>query len=481
MKKILLASLFMIIAVLCISTANATVSANTFSSSTPTFGSSSQQASNPNADEEADENIYVNSTSIILSSNVSTAVNVSSISYTYASGLSLSDLSLSYGSLPTGITNTTNGTLILRARVSEKVDAVDNDGDPVAIKVADAVLTLSDSNTITIPLYMQRENKLEIDKVLVSINGGSLKSYSSSGKTVDVERTDDVEIQVKIENKYDESDDDVKIEDITVNGDFGSSSDIAEDEDDVEDIDEDASDLDSEEDDTVDLMTFEVHEEADADYDAKIYVVGDDEHGARHGEKWDITFDVEVETHDLRLTKAELSPSEVSCSRTSTLRVTGINLGKRDEDDVRITVTNSALSLEQQKDMGDIENDEDDNDFSASFTITVNDSVKAGTYPIYVRLYRDVDELDYTMTSSLIVKACTAAATTSTSSTTTSSSTTSSTSTATSAADEGEETGTSTETSFFESPAYNGLLIGVNVIAIIAVIAVAITFLKPKP
>ncbi len=480
MRKILLASLFLIIAILSISIASASVSvANTFSSSNPTFGSSSQQASNPNADSSSDKNIYINSTNIILTNDNSTPVNVTAVSFTnYKTGFSSSDFSLSYvGSLPTNITNTSNGTLVLNARIPEELDAVDSDGDPVAIKIADAVLTLSDNSSLTVPLYMQRENKLEIDKIYAEINGNS-DSDSSNPANFDVERTDSVIIKVKIKNDYDENDDDVDIEDITIYGDL--DGDLAEDEDDVEDIDEDASDLDSEDYDTVELMTFKVNEEADGDYTGTIYVIGEDEHGAKHGEKWNITFDVDVETHDLRITEATLSPAQISCDRTVRLYVDGINLGKRDEDDVRITVTNSDLNIEDQELIGDVENDADDNDFSATFNFDINDSIESGTYPIYIKLYRDFDELEYSISTNLEITECNAVTTQETEESSTTVVSTSTTIAEETETESGEEAVTSTETSFFESSTYTNILIGVNIIAILAVIALIITVLKPK-
>ncbi len=483
MNKFLLAGLIMIIAIFCVSTASATITVTTtIDKDNPGFGSATTDASNPNADSTSDENIY-DPGSIILNNNAASDVIITSIAVTPVSGFSNTDpnsagyINVTMTNSPLTVPANGNATATFNARIPETLDAVDSDGDPVAFNTATVTLSDGTSNVGSFTAYMQRENKLEIEKIYAIIDGSS-DSYSKSGKTVDVERMDSVEVSIKLENIYDKDDGDLKIEDIEIVASF-NDEDIAEDENDVEDIEEDCEDLDEEEkSDTIELMSFEVNEEADGSYDGEIYVTGEDEHGALHGEKWDIEFDVEVETHDLRITKATFSQNNLSCDRTTILYIDGINIGKRDEEEVVLTVINSDLGISEYKEYDEVEKPGDDNDFSASFAIDVDDDLSAGTYPIYIKLYRDANDLEYSTAINLIIKACTPAATTTTDSTST---TVVSDSTTTTAEEDEEEETITTETSFFESPTYSGLLIGINVIAILAVVALAIIFLKPRP
>ena len=104
--------------------------------------------------------------------------------------------------------------MVLRGRIPEDLDAVETDEDdnnylePRAFQVATAVISLSDSNTINMPVYMQRENKLQFNnnRVYVSINGGSEDRVQDESATEEIKPGEDVKIRAEVENDFSRSD-----------------------------------------------------------------------------------------------------------------------------------------------------------------------------------------------------------------------------------------------------------------------------------
>jgi hypothetical protein len=387
--------------ILCASMVSAVVSLQgTYDENNPNFGSDSQQASNPRADDEPDENIYIDSTSLVLISDVATSVDVTSISYTYTYGFSQTDLNLSANALPTGITNTTPGNLVLHGRVPEELNAVETDDDesdylePKAFHVADAVVTLSDSSTLTVPIYMQRENKLvfKSDRVYLSINDDDEDRINNDDKTEDIVPGDDIQIRIEAENDYSNSDN-VEIEDVTarvlLDGDTDSQWDWNE-------IDEEA-DFGSiaEGDEEEEIVEFTVDDEVDDydDYTMYIYLTGEDENSAQHGAKMLIRFVIDRETYEFIIKKSELSSDAVSCSRNPSINVRINSLGRRGDDEISLYVRNPELGINFKKE--EIEMDgygDSDDSYSRTVQMPISDTVMAGTYAIRVMVFYSGDE-----------------------------------------------------------------------------------------
>ena len=122
-----------------------------------------------------------------------------------------------------------------------------------------------------------------------------------------------------------------------------------------------------------------------------VEVEGDDDYGAKHGQRFEIDFEVERKTHEIAITDLDLVPDTINCADDQLdLTVEILNRGKRDEDEVVITVKNADLGIDVRYD--DIELDEDD-DFRKTFNLFIDtDDLKAGRYLISIKTYYDDDE-----------------------------------------------------------------------------------------
>ena len=116
----------------------------------------------------------------------------------------------------------------------------------------------------------------------------------------------------------------------------------------------------------------------------------------------------------MKIEEATLSPGELQCSREASVKVTVENVGKSNEDDVQIKVSNTALSVNQIKENIKLDKFSDtDNDFKTIFPLSLEDA-KAGSYTLQVEVLRD-GTIDDTKTLTLNLKDC-ASLTTSTTS-----------------------------------------------------------------
>ena len=99
MKKLTLIALVMFLLVLSsIAVSAALVPAETFSATNPMFGSKNQEASNPNAESEVNQEIFVTKTLTLTNTGTSSVtINTSSITVTPASGFTLTSTDLIKG------------------------------------------------------------------------------------------------------------------------------------------------------------------------------------------------------------------------------------------------------------------------------------------------------------------------------------------------------------------------------------------------
>ncbi len=147
------------------------------------------------------------------------------------------------------------------------------------------------------------------------------------------------------------------------------------------------------------------------DYEVQIVVEGEDsEYSQEHRVEWTLTLRVDKEKHDMDLKRAEFDQVTLSCDRETTFNVKLVNFGSSDEDDLILTIQNNALDINLKEE--DIEIDEGD-DWSKSYTITVDDDVAPGTYKVVTKMYYDKSdyydkefELNAYGSTNLIIKKC---------------------------------------------------------------------------
>ncbi|NQV91725.1 cadherin-like domain-containing protein [Candidatus Woesearchaeota archaeon] len=255
--------------------------------------------------------------------------------------------------------------------------------------IGNIVVTGKDAKGVAIskiiPVYIQPKSFLIIEKV--EVNG------KESG---DLRLDEENEIEVNIKNALDEDmvDVTVTVEILDVDGD-----DLSEE--------SDSFDLDKTDDDTVTLKFDLSNEVVDQEsYTIRITVEGEtDKDGTKHVTTLTKTVNVDREKHKVIIDAASLSLSNVQCSDFTSLYVSVKNIGKNDEDDVEIRVSNSELGLSSQRTGIDLDDfSGNDNDYSATFNLDVS-SAKKGSYPINVEVYRD-GKLEESKTVTLTVAEC---------------------------------------------------------------------------
>lgn len=237
----------------------------------------------------------------------------------------------------------------------------------------------------TIPVYIQPRSYLTIKSV--EINGKSSGDFS-------IEETNEIEVEVENEYTEDMEDVEVMVEILDVDGDDLD-----------EDADEEDIDVGDDEKFTVefDLSDEDIDEE---EYTIRITVTGEAKDGTEHETVEERDVDIDIEKHNVVITRAALSSPVLECSQQTELQVTIENFGKEDEEDVVIKVKNTALGLDLQKTRIDLDKFFDsDNDYRTTFNLNVGD-VDAGAYPLTIEVYRDDDKLEDSKTEMLTIKEC---------------------------------------------------------------------------
>lgn len=144
----------------------------------------------------------------------------------------------------------------------------------------------------------------------------------------------------------------------------------------------------------------------DGDYDFKINLRGKDQDNNIHKLDWALTLEVEKDKHNVRITKASVSPSVVSCSKATNAIVEILNLGS-EEEDVKLEITNRELGIDiKERDIELGTGTHDDAEYEKTFPLTVQNSIKAGTYPISINAYYNKDKSITAKKVNLVVEDC---------------------------------------------------------------------------
>jgi len=143
-------------------------------------------------------------------------------------------------------------------------------------------------------------------------------------------------------------------------------------------------------------------------YDILIEAEGEDDSGNTHADEMRLKLDVDREPREVIVEQASLFPEKIKCSGTSTLTATIRNIGSRKEEKAKIEIVNKGLGINYLKREIALEEDplDEDNKFTQSLIVTVDKSMKPGTYPIEVRSYLQEDVLWEKKTANLEVEAC---------------------------------------------------------------------------
>ncbi|MBI4447841.1 putative S-layer protein [Candidatus Woesearchaeota archaeon] len=93
------------------------------------------------------------------------------------------------------------------------------------------------------------------------------------------------------------------------------------------------------------------------------------------------SIDIELENEDIYINKAEFSSEEASCGETTTIDVEITNIGKKNLDDVALTIKNSELNTSEETEEFELEKfSSKDNIAIKTFDIKIPAKAKASTY-----------------------------------------------------------------------------------------------------
>ena len=101
----------------------------------------------------------------------------------------------------------------------------------------------------------------------------------------------------------------------------------------------------------------------------------------------DFDFAWDKETHELIFTKLSLGPTEVECSGDAEVSVTALNIGEEEEDDVVVTIKNTALEINEKFELGTLDQgDDSDAEWSKRVALFVSEGTDAGNYRLDVKV-----------------------------------------------------------------------------------------------
>ncbi len=345
-------------------------------------------------DDKQDRNKNVSATFTITNDH---AFNLTNIRFATTA---TSDKNINF-SAPANLTAGASASVTISGKIPLNLDGVNSKLEEAAVVIGTMTAT-ADGNGTTVTssaanIEMQANNQLIINDLTFFINGDS-ESTADGDKIDNIKPGDKLRLEIEVKNKFSDSDnEDIDVEDVEV-------SILVDDNDFDVDEDDEVGDLGPKDEDEV-SFDFDVDDDVDdGTYKLVIKVSGKDENGALHGEENTIRLQIERETHDITIRRAELSPSTLVCGeRNFRVTTTVSNLGRRDEDAVAVEVVSPQLKV--NKKVGDIELDED-RSRTESFDFSVPEDTKSGSYRVDVSTFFDNIAKSRSKSLFLTVEAC---------------------------------------------------------------------------
>src|SRR3989344_4795862 len=369
------------------------------------IGASALQVGSPTFGGETIDRVQNATSSIVLTNNDNQTL--SNIAVTFAADVKYN---LRNGTVPATVSANSQATISVVGNIPVDHPGIDSTTlKPAAINVGTFTLTGTLSNgsqvTATGNVMMQAVNQLEIKKVRIECDTKT-DTVSDGDKVKNLKPGQDCQLTIEVENKFAEDDrNGQKIGDIsfpTIRVDVESSDD---DQVEVDCDEEDIDDLDADQTDEI-TCDLEIDEEADDKSSSiDIRVTSNDANGALQGEGLNFKMEVVRLTHDVQIRGVEVAPSRVSnCDPSSVkLTVSLLNQGKRDEKRVAVSVSSADLKFEKK--VQDLELDKDDS-ASVSFDVPVPAGQKRGAVRFEVRSFFENTAQSNQATVDLTVEDC---------------------------------------------------------------------------
>ena len=305
---------------------------------------------------------------------------IASLLWTQTSGTSVS-LSSANSSSITFTAPSSSSTLTFR------LTAIDNEGA---------------AGSDTVNVIVGEQSRLFIKDLDVRVDDDTDKNLNDGEKiSKGAKPGDTIKFDIEVENLFTNSED-IDIEDVEI---VITIKDI----DDGDDLEEtvDLSDLEAGDDDSA-TITFEIPAIVDEDtYDIEIIATGESDNGTQR-DIITLKLDVDKNRNELLIDRARLSPSFLSCDRSSVLSIRVVNTGSNEQDDVEILIESPELELERRFFGISLEegNDQDDTAESEALTITVPTQQAPGIYPVTIKAFYDSSRIADQETVNLEVADC---------------------------------------------------------------------------
>lgn len=300
----------------------------------------------------------------------------------------IDSLTYSISNAPNGMSINSNNGRITWEPLENQTGTYNN------IQVSATDGSASDSKAFSVTV---KQMKLAIDDLDVECSPDCDDNLDEEdgGTIEEVRPGSTLELQIDLENLWDDDVDDHDIEDVEI---IGTLEDIGDE--DEQEEEEDIDKIDPGDSESVTLK-FDIPRDADEDtYDLDLEITGEDEDGTDYSIDLEIEVEVEKEDDEIIFDRADLQPTTITCNRDIELRVRVKNIGSDDQDDAELVVRNSQLEI-SENDFFDIEEgdyDDDDTEFERTYNFQIADSVDAGTYQIELRAYyEDQDEYERTL------------------------------------------------------------------------------------
>ena len=222
--------------------------------------------------------------------------------------------------------------------------------------------------------YQQVCEKLKVKDIKVYVDGKKEVGADEDGGKIDAVPGSKLELKIKLKNLYTD-DEDVEINDITIEGtlkDIDNGDDL---EDDTNDF-----DLNPEKDRELSLEFNIPLEVEDDEYDLIVEIKGENERSFYYSKKIEFEVEVDKEKHDVIFNNLEFENNNIQCGGSANLKVNVVNLGTENEV-VRLVISNQELDINVRESFELSEDPYDkDNSFSKTYDITLPADINPDIY-----------------------------------------------------------------------------------------------------
>ncbi len=126
-------------------------------------------------------------------------------------------------------------------------------------------------------------------------------------------------------------------------------------------------------------------------YEVELEAEGEGKNDTTFETELDLQLEVRKLSHDIRITKTQLSPSIVACDRKSRITAEIFNAGRNAENEIAIEIRNPNLGINSAEKDISLLSSPDSNDNEKTYVKTLNFEVpsffKPGAYPFTVNIY----------------------------------------------------------------------------------------------